>query len=102
MIAGVLTEIRNWHLPKTSQKLYRLSQFPCFDAFKFQQAKKNTNHLLQSCMQKFYSSIIYKTFTKFQMHCPVTISTPITVRKQTTTNGQYYEQQAVADRVVSL
>jgi len=53
-------------------------------------------------MQKFYSSIIYKTFTKFQMHCPVTISTPITVRKQTTTNGQYYEQQAVADRVVSL
>jgi hypothetical protein len=88
MIAGVTPEIRTWHLPKTSQKLYRLSPFPCFDALKFQQAKKNTNQLLQPCMHKVYSLIVYKNFTKFQTHCPVTISMRITERKQTTANGQ--------------
>jgi hypothetical protein len=102
MIAGVLTEIPTWHLPKTSQKLHRLSQFPYFDALNFQQGKKSINQFLQTCMQKFYSSIVYKTVNKFQMHCPVTIFTRITERKQTTANGRYYEQQAITDRVVSL
>lgn len=53
MMAGVMTEIRTWYLPKTNQERFRLSQLPCFDALKFQQTKKNTNRILQTRMQKF-------------------------------------------------
>jgi len=53
-------------------------------------------------MYKFYSLSFYKNFTKFQTHCPVTSSMRITERKQTTAKGQYYKQQAITDRVVSL
>jgi hypothetical protein len=102
MTAGVLPEIQTWYLRKTSPERFRLSQFPCFDALKFQQAKKNTNQILQTRMQKFYNSITYKNFTTFQKHSPITFSTRVTDRKQPTANRQYNGQQGITDRVVSL
>ena len=46
-------------------------------------------------MQKFYSLIVYKNFHKI-------FTRTATEREETTANGQYYEQQAITDRDVSL